>query len=184
MTFGSSITRRFYRHAPFMRGRFNYYGHTIYFPLGSYIFELAYAEGIYEHETTNLILSLVETGTTYIDVGANIGLLSVPVLAERPGVKILSIEASPETLQFLQKTRDAATRREDWTVVGVAVGSARGEAEFWSAGGALGAFDGLRDTGRGGPKRLVRVVVVQFESQPTRALGRPMAYCHDDSQTP
>jgi hypothetical protein len=28
------------------------------------------------------------------------------------------------------------------------------------------------------------LVVVQFESQPTRALGRPMAYCHDDSQTP
>jgi FkbM family methyltransferase len=151
--------RRFYRYVPFVRGRFHYYGHTIYFPLGSHIFERACAEGIYECETANLILSLVETGTTYIDVGANIGLLSVPVLAERPGVKILSIEASPETLQFLRKTRDAAIRREDWTIIGVAVGSARGEAEFWSAGGALGAFNGLSDTGRGGPKHPVRVPV-------------------------
>jgi FkbM family methyltransferase len=159
MSLRSSITRRFYRYAPFVRGHFNYYGHTIYFPLGSHIFERACAEGVYEYETTNLILSLVESSTTYIDVGANIGLLSVPVLAERPGVKVLSIEASPKTLQFLQKTRDAATRREDWTIVGVAVGSARGEAEFWSTGGALGAFDGLRDTGRGGPKSPVRVPV-------------------------
>lgn len=142
---------------PFVHGKFPYYGHAVYFPPGSHIFDRACAEGIYEREIINLILALVRPGTTYFDVGTNIGLLSVPVLAERPKVKVVSIEASPDTLQFLRKTHAAAPRREDWTIVGAAVGSENGEAEFWSGAAALGAFDGLRDTGRGGRKTPVRV---------------------------
>jgi FkbM family methyltransferase len=142
---------------PFIRGKFPYYGHTVYFPPGSHTFERTCADGIYERETVHFILSLVESGTTYFDVGANIGLLSVPVLAERPFAKVVSIEAAPDTLRFLRKTQAAAHRRENWTVVGAAVGSENGEAEFWSGTVAMGTYDGLRDTGRGGRKRPVRV---------------------------
>src|SRR5262249_31774258 len=117
--------------APFLRGRFPYYRHTVYFPLGSFTFERACAEGIYEQDTTYLILALVEPETTYFDVGANIGLLSVPVLAACPGVSVVSIEPSPDTLHFLRKTRAAAPRKEDWTVIGAAVGPENCEAEFW-----------------------------------------------------
>jgi FkbM family methyltransferase len=158
-----------YGSAPCLRGCFPYYGHTVHFPPGSTTFERACAEGIYERDTTYLILALVEPGTTYFDVGANIGLLSVPVLAARPLVKVVSIEASPDTLNFLRKTHAAAPRREDWTVIGVAVGSENGEAEIWSGGGAIGAFDGLRDTGRGGRKNPVRV--------PLRALDEIWEEC-------
>jgi FkbM family methyltransferase len=142
---------------PCLRGRFPYYGHTVHFPLGSITFERACAEGVYERDTTCLILALAEPGTTYFDVGANIGLLSVPVLAACPDVKVVSIEASPDTLHFLKKTHAVARRREDWTVVGAAVGLQNGEAVFWSGDVALGAHDGLRDTRRGGWKRPVRV---------------------------
>ena len=145
--------RHLFGSLPLLRGRFPYYGHTVYFPLGSHLFERACVEGIYERDTTNLILALAEPGKTYFDVGANIGLLSVPVLAACPGVKVVSIEASPNTLPFLKKTHAVARRREDWTLVGAAVGAKSGEAEFWSGTVALGAFDGLRDTGRGGAKR-------------------------------
>src|SRR5260370_41960132 len=131
---------------PFIRGKFPYYGHAVYFPPGSHTFERACADGIYERETVNFILSLVEPGTTYFDVGANIGLLSVPVLAERPFVKVVSIEAAPDTLHFLKKTQAAAPRRADWTVLGAAVGSENGEIEFWAGPAAMGHFDGLRDT--------------------------------------
>jgi FkbM family methyltransferase len=144
---------------PYMRGRFPYYGHMVHFPLGSITFARACAEGIYERDTTCLILALAEPGTTYFDVGANIGLLSVPVLAACPSVKVVSIEASPATLHFLKKTHAAARRRGDWTVVGAAVGLKSGEAEFWSGDVALGAHDGLRDTGYGGAKHAVRVPI-------------------------
>ena len=151
--------RHLYGSVPLFRGRFPYYEHTVHFPLGCSLFKRACAEGIYERENTNLILSLAVPGTTYFDVGANIGLLSVPVLAAHPSVKVISIEASPNTLSFLRKTHAASRRREDWTIIGAAIGASNGEGEFWSGPVALGAFDGLRDTGRGGPKCRVQVPV-------------------------
>jgi FkbM family methyltransferase len=144
---------------PFFRGRFRYFDQIIHFPLGSHIFERACEEGIYERNITNLILGLVEPGTTYFDVGANIGLLSVPVLSNCPTAKVVSIEASPATLPFLRQTHLNARHNGNWTIIAAAVGAHGGEADFWSCNGALGAFDGLRDTGRGGYKRLVRVAV-------------------------
>jgi FkbM family methyltransferase len=144
---------------PFVRGRFRYFGQVVHFPLGSHIFERACEEGVYERDLIDLILKLAEPGTAYFDVGANIGLLSVPLLACCPTVKIVSIEASPDTLPFLRRTHSTAQRSKDWTIVGAAVGAKAGEAEFWSTGGAMGAFDGLKDTGRGGQKTTVRVPV-------------------------
>jgi FkbM family methyltransferase len=158
--------------APFLRGRFNYYKHIVFFPLGSHIFERACAEVVYERDITNLVLAFVEAGTTYFDVGANIGLLSVPVLATHPDVKVVSVEASPDTLPFLQKTRSLAKRMDDWTIVGSAVGSVSGEADFCSGGGAMGAFDGLMDTGRGGTKRTVRVPIRTLD-EIWREVGSP-----------
>jgi FkbM family methyltransferase len=145
--------------APFFRGRFRYYGQVVYFPLGSSTFECACEEGIYERDVMNLILALAKPGTTYFDVGANIGLLSVPVLSVCPTVKVVSIEASPDTLPFLRKTQLRTQRSGNWVVIGAAVAAKAGEAEFWSGGGAMDAFGGLRDTGRGGRKRVVRVPV-------------------------
>jgi FkbM family methyltransferase len=158
---------------PFFRGRFRYYGQLVYFPLGSSTFGCACEQGVYEREVTNLILALAKPGTTYFDVGANIGLLSVPVLSVCPTVKVVSIEASPDTLPFLRKTQLTAQRSDNWVVIGAAVAAKGGEAEFWSScGGAMGAFDGLRDTGRGGQKRLVRVAVRTLDDI-WREQGRP-----------
>ena len=148
---------------PLLRGSFPYFGYTVYFPLGSYIFERACAEGFYEKDVTNLILSLVGPETTYFDVGANIGLLSVPVLATYPSVKIVSIEASPSTFSYLMRTHARALRRDNWTVVGVAVGATSSQSDFWVCDAAQGAFDGLRDTGRGGRKVAMRVPVVMLD---------------------
>jgi FkbM family methyltransferase len=148
---------------PGLRGRFPYYGHTVFFPPKCHLFERACVEGIYERDTTNLILSLIQPGTTYFDAGANIGLLSVPVLAMHPSVKVVSIEANPQTLLYLKKTHASADRRQDWTIIEAAVGAADGEADFWSGSAAMGAFDGLRDTGRGGAKRPIRVPVQSLD---------------------
>ena len=115
-------------------------------------------QGIYERDTLHHIFSVVQPGTVYFDVGANIGLLSIPVVAERPDVEVVSVEASPTVLPFLNKTHAAACS-PNWTVIGTAVGACDGEAQFWAGKAALNAYDGLRDTGRGGPKKAVRVSV-------------------------
>ena len=101
----------------------------------------------------------MEPGTTYIDVGANIGLLSVPVLSNKSGVNVISIEASPSTLPWLLKSHLASRYTEAWRVIGTAVGAYCGETEFWSGGGATGAFDGVHNTGRGGEKAATRLPI-------------------------
>jgi FkbM family methyltransferase len=158
MRLGGLAKKILFGSVPVVRGRFPYYGHTVHFPLGSCIFEAACREGIYERDLVNLILSVVQPDTTYFDIGANIGLLSLPVLATQPTTKVVSLEPSPDVLPFLTETAKTSGC-ENWTVLGTAVGAMNGEAEFWTGGAANSAFDGLRDTGRGGAKRPVRVPV-------------------------
>jgi FkbM family methyltransferase len=161
-----------YGSVPVVRGHFRYFGETVYFPLGSHIFERACIEGIYEREITNIVLSLTEPGSTYFDVGANIGLMSVPVLSQKPNVNVVSIEASPSTLPWLAKSHSASPHAMRWTIVGEAVGAYCGEMEFWTGGGATGAFDGARNTGRGGEKRALRLSVRTIDDI-WHELGRP-----------
>jgi FkbM family methyltransferase len=94
------------------------------------------------------MLEFVRDGSYVIDVGANIGLMAVPVLASRAGVKVLSFEASPETLRFVSRTRDESAFRSRWEIVSKAAGSDSGTAKFSVGPPALGALDGFRNTGR------------------------------------
>lgn len=158
-------------HALRLKGDALYYGHRVYFPLRSHIFERAVRDGFYEPETVELLLRLAIPGATYIDVGANIGLLSAPILSRNPGARVISIEASPETLPYLRRTQQEAGT-SDWTLVEAAVGDRMGEVDFWASESARGAFDGLKDTGRGGAKTSVKVPMRTLDDIWTAA-GRP-----------
>jgi FkbM family methyltransferase len=166
------IKKLVYGTRPFYRGAFPYFEQQVHFPRGSHIFENACHQGIYEQNTLQLLLHLIGQSGTYIDIGANIGLLSVPVLARRPEVKVISIEASPTTLSFLKATRDASPHRDRWSIVGSAVGEAAGSTTFWAARPENGAFDGLKNTGRGGEGRTVVVDVLPLDDI-WRSAGSP-----------
>ena len=88
------VKKALFGSTPFLRGRFPYYGYTVHFPIGSTTFERACAEGIYERDTTYLILALAEPGTTYFDVGANIGFYTIPMaaFARSIGARVVAIE--------------------------------------------------------------------------------------------
>jgi FkbM family methyltransferase len=152
------LTRLRCQRALLFTGRALYFGQTVYFPLKSHIFARLANDGAYEPDVVELLLDLVLPGTTYIDVGANIGLLSLPVLARIPDAFVLSIEASPDTMQYLERTHRTAGLAT-WTLVSAAVGDRVGEMDFFSGEAAEGAFDGLRDTGRGGGKRATKLVM-------------------------
>src|SRR5262249_30051850 len=125
---------------PLLRGRFKYFGHSVSFPIGSQLFERTCRERIFEQDVVRILVSLAEPGTTFIDVGSNIGLLAIPVLASCPGTKIISIEASPETLSYLRRTQSRARRQCDWEILGAAVGAHEGEAKFWTGDCRNGEF--------------------------------------------
>src|SRR5712691_12881150 len=87
-------------YVPGLAGWFWYYGTRVYFPRRALIFDLVCAEGIYEADLTRVILSLVRPGSWYFDLGANIGLMSVPVVASAPESRVLSFEPSPNSLPY------------------------------------------------------------------------------------
>ncbi len=61
-------------------------------------------DGIYEKEVLEFILSRLQTGSTFVDVGANIGAISIPA-ARKVGDsgRVLAIEASPKVFPYLER---------------------------------------------------------------------------------
>jgi len=152
--------------------KFPYFGTTVYFPKNSMIFQLACDQGIYEAALTRLVSKTIRAGTIYMDVGANIGLLSVPALATRPDCRVVSIEASPTTLQYLRRTHATSEYKRRWTIVEEGVADICGEATFYQSIPERGAMDGFRDTGRSGETRPVSVSVTTIDTI-WRKLGYP-----------
>ncbi len=61
-----------------------------------------WSSGAYEPEVQKLILSHWKDNTWFIDVGANVGAISIPLSKTNPGNKVLAIEASPTIFPYLQ----------------------------------------------------------------------------------
>lgn len=109
--------------------------------------------------------AFARAGSYVLDIGANIGLMSVPVLAAHRDVRVVSFEASAGTAQFLRRTREESAFSDRWDVVAKAVGGAAGTAEFHVGPVEAGAYDGFKNTGRaaGGSAVAVEVTTVDLE---------------------
>lgn len=146
-----------YGSCPGFRGSFPYYGTRIYFPPNSLIFRLACDHGIYEAVNQRALVSSLRDGATVFDVGANIGLLSAPLLALNNSIKVLSIEPSPTTYDCLERSVAASRWVDRWSAISTAIGDHVGTISFFCADPSLGAFDGVRDTRRAGNTTKIEV---------------------------
>jgi FkbM family methyltransferase len=61
-----------------------------------------FVNGIYEKDTIAFIVNHLKSGKIFIDIGANIGAISVPVLKQRKDIKAVCIEAAPWIFDYLQ----------------------------------------------------------------------------------
>lgn len=155
MTFRQIAKRWLYGSAPGVSGAFPYFGTKVFFTPHSLIFERACAEGIFEAKLLHMIIALIRPGTTYLDIGANIGLMSVPVLCQVPDVCVWSFEPSPTILPYLKKTLENSVFQPRWRIIPKALSDHSGESDFYASEPEGGAMDGLRDTGRSvSPKKL------------------------------
>lgn len=149
----NTVRRRFkhwlYRRCPGFVGVFPYFGERIHFPPDSMLFTLACEQGIFEHENLRLLQAAFRPNTWYFDIGANIGLMSAPMVHAQSGVNVVSVEASPRTAECLSRTVDGSAKRSCWHVVPKALGNAEGEVDFFVSAASHGVFDGMRDTRRG-----------------------------------
>jgi FkbM family methyltransferase len=153
-------------------GRCRYYGTTVYFPKRCFVFDLLCQSGVYERENLQLLCRLARPGTSLFDVGGNIGLMSVPVLKERPDCRVVTFEPSPTTWPYLARTHRGSHHRGRWTIIKRALGRTPGEGTFRVCAPATGAYDGFRDTGRGGSSTTISIPVSTLDAE-WKALGSP-----------
>jgi FkbM family methyltransferase len=161
-----------YGKCPGLRGAFPYYGVKVYFPINSLIFHLACEQGVYEHENIKMILSLIKPETFYFDVGANIGLMSIPILRTKSDCKVVSFEPSPNSLPYLIKTHERSSFRERWAIIGKGAANHIGDQRFFASSMEMGAFDSLAHTGTISGKREIVIPVTTIDAE-WEALGRP-----------
>lgn len=128
-------------------------------------------EGIFESETVATIRQFLRPDSTYLDIGANVGLMALPFLST-PGLTIHSFEPEPSTYQFLSRTHNAASIR-NWHLHELALGRVPGVAEFHHGHPSDAAYAGLRDTGRSGPASHTTNVTVATLDQVWEELGNP-----------
>jgi len=65
--------------------------------------DLEYAQGLYDKEELNFLLSLYEEGSYFLDIGANQGFYSLFFAKQRPDARILAFEPDPYNLDKFRK---------------------------------------------------------------------------------
>ena len=58
--------------------------------------------GIYEKNIHKLLNELLPVNGTFLDIGANIGAVTIPLQVKRPDIKIIAVEAAPWVYEYLQ----------------------------------------------------------------------------------
>ena len=66
----------------------------------SLAFEL-FVNGIYEMETNRFLLTVLPKNAVYIDIGANIGSVAIPLCKRRPDIRCFAVEASDWVYKYL-----------------------------------------------------------------------------------
>jgi FkbM family methyltransferase len=69
--------------------------------------------GVHEPDTLAAILRQLRPSGVFVDVGANIGVLALPVAACRPDARVICIEADPGIVSFLQRN---VAENQRWNV--------------------------------------------------------------------
>lgn len=62
-----------------------------------------FVNGIYEPGTVGFLHNKLPSGATFLDLGANIGAITVPLAVQRKDINIICVEAAPWLVSYLKK---------------------------------------------------------------------------------
>ncbi len=172
MNLRRSLKRWVYGSLPGLAGRFPYFGVQVYFPKGSQAFLAACEQGIFEKENVRLLQAFVRPRSWMFDVGANLGLMSIPALSASPEANVVAFEPSPNALPWLRRTMAESSMGDRWKLVPKAVGADSRRVSFSVSAIEEGLYDGIRATGRAGQDRMIEVEQTTLDLT-WRDLGSP-----------
>ena len=80
------------------------YGNNLLCPsLNEPIAASLFSNGVYEPDTLAAILARLRPSGVFLDVGANIGAIALPIAATRPDVRVICVEAAPQVASVLRR---------------------------------------------------------------------------------
>lgn len=132
----------------FQPNSFVYYDTKVYFPKNSIVYKKTANHTIYERENIEIIINLISDNSVYLDVGANIGLMAIPILKSNYSCTVVSFEPSPNSVSYIKRTLQDSHLKDRWHLIEKGVGSKPGSLEFCFSLKELGAYDGFRSTNR------------------------------------
>jgi FkbM family methyltransferase len=172
MTIRKLVKRWYYSSSPFAQGAFPYFGTRVYFPKNSWSFLAACDQGIFESDNVRLLQTLVRPNTWLFDVGANIGLMSIPVLQSITGSQVASFEPSPNVLEHLKKTIANSPYRDRWHLIPKVVGESKTRVTFNMAPPEMSLFDGIKATNRAPSAKQIELEMTTVDAE-WEGLGKP-----------
>lgn len=170
----SKLRRWKYFDSPW-KGKINYWGDTVHFPDHCHLIDRVLHNPVFEEDLVNGIQRVIDDGC-YIDIGANIGLLSIPILHSKKKTNVYSIEPSPSSASYLKRTWESSRFRDRWTLEEFIVGEQDGESEFFVHDASMGAFDGVHATYRAGEASPVTLPMRSLDSY-WKEKGKPDVSC-------
>jgi FkbM family methyltransferase len=116
---------------------------------------------VYEPELSKRVIDeLKRTKSEYfLDAGANIGLISLNILSQVPGVKIFCFEPGPRQSELLKRTINYNSLQEKVQLYQYALGEEKGELQFATHCFRHAGGDGFFDTKRSGKYSFINVAV-------------------------
>jgi FkbM family methyltransferase len=120
---------------------------------------------IYEKDTCDFLEKSVKTidNPIFIDVGANIGLISLYMLKKIPNIKIYSFEPSPHQCSLFKRTIEENNIANKVELYDLALSNKEGVVNFFAHETGCPA-DGLKDTGRGGEGKNIQVNATKLDT--------------------
>jgi FkbM family methyltransferase len=160
-----------YTSVPGFAGRFPYYGAMVHFPPGAPIFRVVCEQGGFEPEIVERLVKLAQPGTTVFDVGANLGLMAIPVLRACETCRVVSFEPSPNSLAFLRQTKRDSSFGDRWQVIEKALAGTAGDMDFVVGRPEDALFEGFKSNHL--PQARTITVPVSTLDDEWRAMGAP-----------
>lgn len=151
-----------------------YRGFQLHYSKGTSIVEEISGGRTYEPEVTGQLVRALQSRRSplCLDIGSNIGIMTLNLLADVPGIRIVAFEPGPHQAGLLEKTLAANNLTHAVTLVRSALSYEAGSARFSVHRSRHASGDGFYDTQRAGRTSTIEVPVTTLDSWWEHA-GRP-----------
>ncbi len=137
----------------------NYKNFDVFYSKGTSLIKRIIEQGDYEPEISEVIINELSgiENPLIIDIGANIGLISISILHKIPNAKIYAFEPGPHQYKLFNKTIETNKIGEKISLSSVALSNEKGISVFQIHSSEDASGDGFFDTERAGKTKGIEV---------------------------